>query len=108
MALLAIQPIPSTGLEAAYVAATVSGDTCRPSAGLVLHVKNANVADRTVTLVRPGTEYGQANPDVPVVVTAGEERFIPVPRAFADTDGLIDITYSAVTGLTVSLLKVGI
>lgn len=107
MALIAPQPVPVTGLEAAYVAATVSGDTVRPAAGLVLHVVNANGADRTVTLVRPGLSYGVANPDVAVVVTAGESRFIAVPREFADTDGLIDVTYSAVTGVTVALLKVG-
>jgi hypothetical protein len=106
VALLAPQIVPVTGLEATYTSASDGGDTIAPDNGLVLHVRNADASDKTVTVVRPGAQYGQANPDVAVVVTAGENRFIKIPRELADTDGLIDVTYSAVTSVTVALLRV--
>lgn len=106
MALLSHQIVGVSGLEATYAAADVAGDTVAPADNLVLHVVNGDVSDHTVTLVRPGTSYGVANPDVPVVVTAGEERFIKVPREFGSGDPrVVSITYDAVTSVTVAALR---
>lgn len=103
MALLSPQQIQITGTEVTYSPASGGGDTVRPGERTFLHVKNDDVADKTVTIVVPGTKFGQALPDVQVVVTAGEERFIgPLSRELADTDGFIDITYSATTSVTIA------
>lgn len=106
MALLAPQQVRITGLEATYAAASGGGDTVAPGERVFLHVKNGHSSPQTVTIVVPGTKYGQALADVAVVVTNAEERFIgPLSRDLADTDGLIDITYSGVTALTIAAVR---
>lgn len=107
MALIAPQSIPITGLEATYAACTVGGDTVAPNERGFLHVKNGHSSPQTVTIVVPGTRFGQANPDVAVVVTNGEERMIgPLSRELKGTDGLISITYSGVTSLTIAAIRI--
>lgn len=107
MALLAPQQIQITGLEMATQAAAGGGDTLEPGDDIFLEVHNGDASDKTVTVVVPGTEYGQNRPDIAVVVTAGERRKIgPFPRDLADpTTGLVNITYSAVTSVTVALCR---
>ncbi len=112
MALLTVQSVASTGLEAIYVAAAGGGDTVRPDERTFLHVRNGSGGDITVTLVCEGTcSFGSSSPthDRAVVVTAGEERMIPTGpvQRFADaTTGLVSITYSGVTTLTVAAVQV--
>lgn len=107
MALLTAQTVGVTGLEATYAAASGGGDTVAPAANQILHVINGDATDHDVTIVRPGTSYGQANPDVTVTVTAGEERFITLPAEFASGDPrVISITYDGVTSVTVAVLRV--
>src|SRR5690554_4260675 len=102
MALLAPQQIQITGTEVTYTAASAGGDTVAPGDNVVLHVRNGDAVDHTVTVVVPGERFGQANPDVAVVVTAGEDRFIgPLTSALAD-DGVVSITYDATTSVTVA------
>ncbi len=105
MALIAAQQIPVTGVVPTFAAASGGGDTIKPGDDLVLLVKNADSGSHSVTLVRPGSEYGQANPDVVVAVAAGTTAFVKVPREFADTDGLVHVTYTAVTSVTVALIR---
>lgn len=105
MALLTPQVVDVDGLEPVYAAADVGGDTITPRKDLVLHVQNGSAGAITVTLVRPGAQYGQPNPDVAITVDAGESRFIRVPSEFRDPDtGVISVTYSAVASVTVALL----
>jgi len=105
MALLAPQAVDVDGLKPTFTAAVGGGDTIAPAEGLVLAVTNGDASAKTVTLVRSGSQYGQANPDVARSVPAGETWFFQIPREFADSDGLIDVTYSAVTSVTVALLQ---
>lgn len=108
MALLTAQSITVSGLSPTYASAGGSGDTVAPGDDVFLHVKNAEGSPTTVTLVRPGTSYGVANPDPTVTVAATTgSQFIYLPREFADpTTGLVSITYSSVTSLTVAVLRV--
>lgn len=106
MAVLTAQPIAVTGTKPTFSSAAGGGDTFRPQKGLVLAVTNGDASAKTVTLVRPGTTFGQANPDVARSVPAGETWYLAVPREFVGTDGYISVTYSAVTSVTVALLKV--
>lgn len=106
MALLTAQPLNVVGVKPTFAAAAALGDTLKPGANQVLIVTNGDASAKTVTLVRPGTEYGQANADVAKVIPAGETWYFLVPPEFADTDGLIDITYSAVTSVTVAVVRV--
>lgn len=106
MALLAAQVVGVTGIKPTFVAATGGGDTIQPDTGLILVVANGDSAPHTVTLVRPGSEYGQANPDVARAIPAGETHYLAVPREFVDpATSLIGVTYSAVTSVTVAVLR---
>lgn len=97
-----------TGTNPAFAAAAGGGDKVAPNDRGYLHVKNGSGGAITVTVVVPGNgKYGQANPDVAVSVpaTTGERLIGPFPADLADpADGLVAITYSGVTSLTVAAI----
>jgi hypothetical protein len=105
MALLAKQATSVVGLNPITMnAANAGGDTVlvdRP--GVSILVRNADATAKTVTIVDPRTQYGQASPDVPIVIAAGNQAVISLPPEFADANGLVSITYSAVTSVTVGV-----
>lgn len=103
MALLTYQRPQLSGTAVTYSAASAGGDTIGQTTGGSLRVKNGSAGTITVTVVTPGnTRYGQADPDIPVSVAAGAEVAIgPFPDALA-VDGVISVTYSAVTSVTVA------
>jgi hypothetical protein len=108
MALIAVQQVAVTGTAITLTAANGGGDTVRPAQDNVyLVVRNGDASPKTVTIVRPGTDrVGQAVPDLPVAVAAGAETIIPISQEFRDTaDNLVDITYSAVTSVTVGAIS---
>jgi hypothetical protein len=106
MALLTVQNITRAGTEPTYVAATVSGDTVNNAGNVALHYKNASGGAITVTIVTPNTVDGLAVTDRAVAIPAGEERIIgPFQKAiYNDSTGVVSITYSGVTDLTVAAL----
>lgn len=108
MAQIAYQDISEQGAAVTLAAAAVGGDSVEWNSRGFLWIKNASGAPITATVVVPGTEYGQARPDIPVTVPAGTDRLIgPLVRDLADpADGLIDVTYSAVTSVTVAAVRV--
>lgn len=109
MATLAYSRIAIAGTLAAPVAASAGGDKVAPNDRGFVDVNNGSGASITVTVVVPGnTSYGQAQPDVAVTIAAGARRRIgPFPADLADpTDGLVAITYSAVTTVTVEALVI--
>ena len=115
MAQLAIQTVAEAGLNASYAAAASGGDAVQNLKGeVILHFKNTNAASRTVTVVAQGTsksvpDYGDMTKgNLVVAIPAGEESFVgPFPkRAFNDAGGNVQVTYSAVTDLTVAALQV--
>lgn len=108
MALLTPQQITITGAAITPVAASAS-DTVKPDSRLFLLYKNTNAATRDITVVVPGTRFGQPNPDVVITIaaTTGEEFIGPITRDFADpVTGLATITTSAQTGLTVAAVRI--
>lgn len=109
MALLTKQQPAVSGLNPMTLATCAGGgDTVLVGDGgnTLLIVRNLDASSKTVTLVDPRTQYGQASPDVPVVISAGLMAAILVPPEFADSSGIVSITYSAVTSLTVAALRV--
>lgn len=109
MATLQYSQISIAGTLAAPVAASAGGDKVAPNDRGFLDVNNGSGASITVTVDVPGnTKYGQAAPDVAVAIAAGARRRIgPFPADLAQAaDGLVAITYSAVTSVTVEALQV--
>lgn len=109
---IAPQSIVRAGLEATYEAANVDGNSIPNAPGVAgqqfLHVKNGGGAPITVTIQTPQTVSGLLIEEQAAVVTNGEERFIgPFPPAsFNRADNEVWIDYSAVTTVTVALLRV--
>lgn len=109
MATLSYQRAAISGTALTMASAAGGGDKVRPSqSGLVL-VTNGGVGSITVTVAVPGnTRYGGAEPDVAVSVAAGASKLIgPFPNDLADpSDGLVALTYSGVTSVTVAAIAV--
>lgn len=108
MALLSPQTPTITGLTPAYSNASAS-DTVRFTGNgrMFLICRNTSASPNTVTVVVPGTERGQQNPDVPVTVpiTTGERWIGPLDAGMKDSSGLITVTNSAPgAGVTVALV----
>lgn len=93
------------GANPGFAAATSGGDVLAPNDHGILLVNNGSGSSITVTIAVPGnTKYGIANPDPTIAVPAGTIRAIgPFPSDLGDpTDGMVHITYSAVTTVTVA------
>lgn len=109
MAVLGYQQVAIAGLAPTLVAATVGGDQLPTNDRGALMVKNGSGSSINVTVNVPGnTKYGLANPDPVVAVAAGATELIgPFPSDLADpADGLVHITYSAVTTVTVGGVQI--
>lgn len=114
MATLATQVVNYQGLTPAYTAAAGGGDNFVPDQDTFIVVKNGGGSPMTVTIARPGTETGGlATPDVgPISVPNASEKWLgPFPAEwFADNAGTpagnAFMTYSAVTTVTVGVIKV--
>lgn len=107
MATLDVQDAQVQGATLTFASASGGGDAVSARGGVFLLVRNADASPKTVTLVRPGTEFGVAVPDVPFAVAAGTTALLgPIPSDFTDPDtGLVGITYSAVTSVTVAAFR---
>lgn len=96
------------GIAPTYAAAAGGGDTfTHPGDPVWVHVKNGHSSSQTVTIgYERACDQGFTHDAVAAVVNAGE-RIIPVPRTrFADAStGVVSITYSGVTALTVGVFR---
>lgn len=108
MAVLAVQQSSINGKIVAFTAADAGGDSFSPGDRVALQVRNGSAGLITVTVVVPGTQYGQARPDIPVSIAAGAHASIgPFPADVADPDdGLVDVLYSTVTTVTRALVGI--
>lgn len=107
MATLAPQQIAVTGTTVTFAAASAGGDSAAPDDRTFLRVKNGSGSSINVTLAVPGSSYGQTNPSVVVAVpaTTGDVS-IDLPSQLASpSTGLLAWTYSAVTTVTVALVR---
>lgn len=106
MATLATQVIPHDGAAPTYPAASGGGDKAVPGAGVMLHVKNGDSGSHTVTLAIPGEVDGLAVSSRVVTVAGTGAQFIPLLPLYEDpSTGLASWTYSAVTSVTVAVIR---
>lgn len=94
-----------------FTAATSGGgDTFAADDNQALIVLNGGGSAITVTVVVPGqTKYGVDEPDKQSISipAAGYAAIGPFPADLEDdSDGLVHVTYSAVTSVTIALLRV--
>lgn len=112
MALIALSTMSqTTGAVPTLVAASASDTFAMPGAsGQVFAVyRNTNAATRTVTIDLPASvdEYGRTLVDIAYTLGATTgELWIPLRPSMADTTGLITITTSAQTNVTVGYARI--
>lgn len=108
MATLTTQQITIGGAAITPVAAAGGGDAVVADERTFLNVINGGGAPITVTIAIPGSLFGVAIGDPTVSVPAAGNRDIgPLTPAMADpTTGLVTITYSGVTSVTVAAKRV--
>ena len=104
MATLTVVQIPKTGIELALTAAAGGGDAFANDGRTVFIANNASGGDITATFVTQATADGLAIADRAVVITAGDLESVADldPDIYNDSDGLVTVTYSGVTSLTVN------
>lgn len=107
MATLAIQQASKAGTIVTLVAAAGGGDKFPAAPDRALRVKNADATATVVTIVaQKACNQGVLHDNV-VSVAAGEERTIGGLNQdqYVDAQGLVNVTYSKVTSLTVAAVK---
>ena len=109
MALLTVQIATQLGVIPSFVAAGAGGDTFANSARESLWVKNGsgvsiNVTINSVLACDQGFDH-----DLVIAIAAGAEKIIgPFSTVrFNDVSGILGVTYSAVTTITVAAVKTG-
>lgn len=111
MARTAITPQAATaaGPTVTFEAANVDGNSFTPARGRALHVRNGSGSSITVTVPTPATSDGLAVADRTFTVAAGAVAVFgsgsaAVSGIYAQTDGSINIDYSAVTTVNVAVI----
>lgn len=111
MALLTLQTIVAAGLAPTTTAAAGGGDTVAlasaTDANSFLQVTNGGGSPITVTLADPGaTPAGNTTTAPANSVAAGATKLFPLNPALVNpSTGVINVTYSAVTSVTVAAIR---
>lgn len=108
MATLTVQTTPITGAaDLTMASAAGGGDEFVNDGKTFFVINNGGGAQITVTFATPQTVEGLAVADGALTVDAGEIGMAgPFPtRTFNDSDGKAQITYSAVTSVTVAAVR---
>ena len=106
MAALATQIVDRDGLPITFSAAAGGGDSAVCHRQSMLLVRNGDASSKDVTLATPGTVDGLAVADRTISVAAGVTTANPLdPDVYGDADGTVAITYSAVTSVTVAVVR---
>jgi len=111
MALLTLQTMTAAGLAPTTVAASGGGDTVALASATddrsFLQVTNGGASSITVTITDPGlTPAGNAATNPTVTVAAAATKNIPLAPALVNAStGVISISYSATTSVTVAAIR---
>jgi len=109
MSVRTAQVISRSGLEPVYTAADVAGDEFVNTGRKFFHIKNGDGSPHTMTIETPNTVDTLAIADRDVVIPAGEERMIGpfAGGTYNDSAGSVQVTYDAVTSVTLALVRPG-
>ena len=110
MALLSVQKALLAGQQLTFNSCAVGGDSFVNSGNVYCIVRNQDASSKTVTFDAPGTDnfgLSGAFADVAVVVVNAQTSIIGPfpPNRFNDANGQVQITYSAVTSLTIAIVS---
>lgn len=108
MATLTVVQAAQAGAAFAPAAAAGGGDEFANTGKEVAIIENGSGSSITVTAVSQISVDGLALADQTVAIAAGATKAIGPfdPAVFNDDDGMLQLTYSGVTTLTVGILRV--
>jgi len=100
-------PSAATAVDLSAVSAEAGGDKFKNNGRTLFYAKNTNASSRTITLQTAQSLDSIAIADVTITLAQDEEKLIGflLPRYFNDSDGFVNVSYSAVTGVTVAAIK---
>lgn len=108
------QALSVNGIAPTYNAASVAGDSFANDGKTFVHLKNGSGASVTATFDAISgfndNAFGDvALADTVVTVPAGGERIVGIfpPSRFNDVNGRVAVTYSAVTSLSIAVIRTG-
>ena len=110
MAVLNKIPPSTTGLELAFTAASVGGDSFHNTGAERAVFKNTSGSPQTVTFAHQQPDnfgYNSTGIDRVVVIPAGAVAFVIGPFApgqFNDVNSRVQMTYTGVTGISVAIM----
>ncbi len=108
MATLTVATAARTGIDMVGAACAGGGDAFANTGQEVVQIFNGDSGSHNVTVVTQATSDGLAVAALTVAVAAGVTKTIgPFPSGiYNDANGLVQLTYSAVTSMTAKVLKV--
>lgn len=109
MATLTVQEITLSSLTPSYASADAGGDEFSNTGRTFLHIINDGASSITATIdSRTNCSQGFDH-NIEVTVGASSEKMVGPfkPGRFNDDNGITDITYSAVTSVTVAAIALG-
>lgn len=98
--------VPKLDVIAGLVAAAVGGDTAEIADGGFFVLNNGSAVTVTATFATPGTVKGLAIAEATMAVLAGKIGIMPLSSIFRQSTGRANVTYSAVTTVTVGVFKI--
>ncbi len=109
MAILAAKTSTRAGINTDLVAANGGGDSFVNTGVEMILIKNGDSGAHTVTIVTDATVDGLDVVDRAVAIPAGETWLIgPFPAdVYNDDNNRVQLTYSAVTAVTIAIVKKG-
>ena len=110
MATLSVQSPSTSGIALTFGSAASGGDQFLNDGKTVLIVKNGDSSAKTVTVAgQTNCNQGTKHNSVVSVAAGAEEIIGPFnPAFFNDANGYAQVTYSAVTSVTVAVVKVSL
>ncbi len=108
MAALTMQDVVRAGIAPTYAAADVAGDNFVNDGRIMIHLKNTNAAVRNVTVITQMVVDGKAVADdlIAIPATTGDKMIGPFPPTiYNDVNGKVQLTYDAVTNLTIAVIR---
>ena len=105
---ITVQTLARAGLSATYEACDTNGNYFTNDGMTFIHIKNANAGTPTLTIATANTVDGLAIADrtVTMFATTGDKMIGPLPASvYNDANGRVQLTYSAVTDLTIAVIK---
>lgn len=106
MATLSVQDVNTTGATPSFASATSGGDQFSNDTKTIVEVKSSG-APCTVTVARQqACQYGSTHNLTVTVPSGGDKMIGPFDQSFNDGTGNVQITYSAVTNITVGAFQI--